>query len=81
MFVNTFAYLTVNMEQKHRDLLTNKLVYLVANLDLVATHLLDYLYTDGLLRDTDIQEIEVGIRLFHLIAASVCLLLFSISCT
>lgn len=60
------------MEKRHRDLLISKHVYLVTNLDLVATHLLDYLYTDGLLLMTDLQEIEVGIELFQFTAASVC---------
>jgi hypothetical protein len=48
------------MEQKHKQVLVDNHVNLVTNLDLVNTHLLDYLYAEGLLQETDIQETDVS---------------------
>ena len=54
------------MIQIHRKKLQENHTALVDTLDFLRTHILDHLYSDGLLSAADIEEIEVRISNFFL---------------
>ena len=60
MFLMCTSLFVVIMEKKHKDLLVDNHTFLMGELDFVNTHLYDYMYSDGLLTYSDIEQIEVS---------------------
>jgi hypothetical protein len=58
------VHLAGKMERRHQDILQSNTVFLLDNLSLNDSHMLDYLYTDGLLMLPELNTIEVGIYSF-----------------